>query len=114
MKSTFIYVFAKWQVKEGELDTVRELLLEVIEKSIKEEGNLFYKVLQSHSDTHLLVLFEGYRDETSLEVHRNSTHYQDLVIGKIVPRLEKREVILTSDIHLDPRGTASHLNFVNN
>ncbi|TDQ09480.1 putative quinol monooxygenase [Pedobacter metabolipauper] len=91
-----IYAFAKWRVKEGQLDTVLNLLTEVVKKSTGEEGNLFYKVHQSNSDANTLILFEGYNDEEALEEHRNSEHFQKIVVGEIVPLLQDREVILTT------------------
>lgn len=93
-----IYVFAKWQVKEGQTDTVLNLLTAVVKKSTEEEGNLFYKVHQSNSETNTLILFEGYKDEAALAVHRNSEHFQTIVVGQIVPLLENREVILTTQL----------------
>ena len=95
-----IYVFAKWQAKEGQLGTVLSLLKEVAAKSTGEEGNLFYKIHQSNTDANTLLLFEGYKDEAALAEHRNSEHFQTLVIGKIIPILEAREVILTTRLDL--------------
>ena len=100
MNHTPIHVFAKWRVKEGQLDTVLTLLPELAKKSIEEEGCLFYKIHQSNTDINTLVLFEGYKDESALAAHRNTEHFQTLVIGKIIPVLEEREVTLTTPIAL--------------
>lgn len=91
-----VYIFAKWQVKEGQLDTVLTLLAEVARNSSKESGNLFYKVHQSNTDKNTLVLFEGYKDQAAVEEHRNATYFQQVVIGQIVPNLVNREVIPAS------------------
>jgi len=96
-----IHVFAKWQVKEGQLSIVLNLLREVAKKSIQEEGNLFYNINQSNSDVNTLLLFEGYTDEQAVAEHRNSEHFQTLVIGQIVPLLVEREVILATQLILD-------------
>jgi len=93
-----IHVFAIWKVKEGHIETVLHALKTVCEKSVKESGNLFYKIHQNNSDVNTIVLFEGYTDESAVTEHRNTAHYQDLIIGKIIPLLEKREVILTTPI----------------
>jgi quinol monooxygenase YgiN len=93
-----VYAFAKWQVKEGLLDTVLNLLAEVARKSIQEKGNLFYKVHQSNTDANTLILFEGYTDQLAVEEHRNSIHFQQIVIGQIVPNLVNREVVLASQL----------------
>lgn len=101
MEQKPVYVFAKWQVKEGKLDFVLKLLAEVAKKSTEEKGNLFYKVHQSNSDNNTLILFEGYTNEAAVEEHRNSAHFQNLVIGNIIPVLENREVILASQLNFD-------------
>ncbi|OXA79065.1 Quinol monooxygenase YgiN [Flavobacterium aquidurense] len=93
-----VHVFATWKVKEGQIENVLHLLKTVHKESIKEDGNLFYKIHQSNSDRNTIVLFEGYKDESSIAEHRNSKHFQDLVLGKIVPLLENREIVLTTPI----------------
>jgi (4S)-4-hydroxy-5-phosphonooxypentane-2,3-dione isomerase len=98
MSKENIYTFAKWQVKEGHIETVLNLLAELTAKSMAEEGNLLYKVHQSKSDANTLVLYEGYQDESVLADHRNSEHFQTLVVGKIIPLLENREIILTTQL----------------
>jgi (4S)-4-hydroxy-5-phosphonooxypentane-2,3-dione isomerase len=93
-----ITVFAKWKVKEGQLETVLNLLTDAVKSSRSEAGNLFYKLHQSSADPNTLVLFEGYKDATALEQHRNSVHFQTIVVGKIVPLLENREVIVANEL----------------
>lgn len=100
MESGPVYIFARWQVKEGYLDEVLQLLGHVAAESSKEEGNLFYKVHQAYSDVHTLVLYEGYLDEAAVEAHRNSVHFRELVLAQIVPLLESREVLSLSRLHL--------------
>lgn len=101
MEQKPVYVFAKWQVKEGKIEVVLNLLAEVAKKSTQEKGNLFYKIHQSNSEPNTLILFEGYTDEAAVDEHRNSAHFQNLVIGTIIPNLENREVILTSQVNFD-------------
>jgi len=93
-----VHVFATWKVKEGELENVLNLLKKVHDESIKENGNLFYKIHQSNSDVNTLILFEGYRSETAVTEHRNSKHFQELVLGQIVPLLETREIVVTTPL----------------
>ena len=91
-----VHVFATWKVKEGQVENVLHLLKAVHDESIKEEGNLFYNFHQSNSDVNTIVLFEGYSNEAAVAEHRNSVHFKDLVLGKIVPLLDNREIILTT------------------
>jgi autoinducer 2-degrading protein len=97
---TAVHVFAKWQVREGELETVLALLPRVVKASTAEAGNLFYQVHQSHTDVNTLILFEGYQDDAALMDHRNSAEFQAIVMGQIVPLLEHREVVLTTPLRL--------------
>jgi len=94
-----IHVFATWKVREGETENVLKILREVHNESVKEEGNLFYKVHQSTTDLNTIILFEGYTNEEAIAEHRNSAHFQDLVLGKIVPLLENREVVLATQVN---------------
>ncbi|MGD1318223.1 putative quinol monooxygenase [Chryseobacterium sp. 2R14A] len=98
MNEQAIYVYAKWQVKEGKLDAVLQIMKEAAHKSAEEQGNLFYKIHQSKTDENTLILFEGYENESAVEFHRNSEHYQNLVVKQIIPLLENREVILMNHI----------------
>lgn len=98
MSEQAVYTFAKWRVKEGRLAAVLTLLAELTAESTAEEGNLLYKIHQSRADANTLVLYEGYKDEAALAQHRNSQHFQTLVIGKIVPLLEDREIVVTTEL----------------
>jgi quinol monooxygenase YgiN len=98
MSTTPIHVFARWKVKEGNMQTVLKLLKEVRSKTIQEKGNLFYKIHQSQADANTLVLFEGYAEAAAQKEHMNADHFKKLVVEQIVPLLEEREVILTTPI----------------
>src|SRR5687767_6407913 len=98
MNNKTVYTFAKWRVKEGRLAAVLSLLVELVAKSTAEEGNLLYQIHQSNSDANTLILFEGYKDESALAEHRKSEHFQTLVIGKIIPLLEDREIVITTQL----------------
>ncbi|MBK1896831.1 putative quinol monooxygenase [Chryseobacterium paridis] len=98
MDKKAVYVYARWQVKEGQLDQVLNLMKEVAFKSSQEEGNLLYQLHQSQSDANTLILFEGYVNADAVEVHRNSEYFKNVVLEQIVPLLESREVILMDKI----------------
>jgi (4S)-4-hydroxy-5-phosphonooxypentane-2,3-dione isomerase len=103
-----IYVFAKWQVKEGQFDTVLKLVAELARESTAEEGNLFYKAFQSNNDANTIMMHEGYKGQSAADTHRQSAHYQD-GIAKIIPLLKEREVVLTSALdfaEIDPANEA--------
>lgn len=93
-----VHVFATWKVNEGQIDKVLKLLKTVRDESVKENGNLFYKIHQSNLDPNTLILFEAYTSEAALTEHRDSSHFQEVVLGEIVPLLEKREFVLTTSL----------------
>lgn len=96
-----IFIFAKWQVKNENLQTVLDLLPSLIEKSRGEEGNVFYKIYQDNSDINTLILNESYKDMASIEAHKNSSHYQEIAVKQIIPLLKNREVVLASELNFD-------------
>lgn len=97
---TPVITFAKWQVRPGQLNTVLKLLKEASIKSRAETGNLFYKVHQSTNDENSILLYEGYADAAAVEAHRGSAHFKDIVIDKIVPLLEQREVMMAREVDM--------------
>ncbi|MVM31156.1 antibiotic biosynthesis monooxygenase [Spirosoma sp. HMF4905] len=101
MNGGVINTIAEWRTKDGQLETVLKLLADVAEKSTEEEGNLFYTVYQSYAAPNTLFLVEGYKDETALDKHRDSAHFQGIVVEKIVPLLESRTVVRVSALNLD-------------
>ena len=93
-----VHVFATWKVTEGEVENVLNLLKTVHDKSIKEKENLFYTIHQSNSDLNTILLFEGYTSEAAVTTHRNSSYFQEIVLGQIVPLLESREIVLATPL----------------
>lgn len=87
-------LIVKWKIKESETARILELLPILTEKTKKEEGNLFYAIYQSESDSNELILHERYVDAEAVETHKNSEHYQKIVVDEIIPHLEIREVTI--------------------
>lgn len=94
-----VHVFATWKVKEGQAEHVLNILKTVHDETIKEKENLFYKIHQANSDANTIILFEGYSNEAAVAEHRNASYFQELVLGKIVPLLENREIVLTTPVN---------------
>jgi quinol monooxygenase YgiN len=94
-----VVVVARWQVRGDALGEVLAHLSELRETSLAEPGCLGYEVFHAHQSADTLLLFERYRDDDALELHRQSAHYRTLVVERILPLLSTRVV----DI-LRPRG----------
>ncbi|MBL0743009.1 putative quinol monooxygenase [Chryseolinea lacunae] len=98
MSKKTIHVFTKWQVKEGQMNALLSLFVEVVRRSIEEPGNLYYKVHQSKTDPNTLLIFEGYIDEAAFAEHLQLEHAQNLVEGEISALLKEREVIVGTQL----------------
>lgn len=94
MSAGVITVVARWQPADGNLGEVLAILAEVRPQTLAEPGCLGYEIYRGVDAPHSLLLLEHYRDEAALEAHRQSAHYQSLVIGRAVPLLAARQVEL--------------------
>jgi quinol monooxygenase YgiN len=56
-----------------------------------EPGCPVYQVARSHDDPDLLLLCEHYVDEAALQAHRETPHFKQIIEGRVIPLLEKRE-----------------------
>jgi quinol monooxygenase YgiN len=86
-------VIVRWRIKASETARVLAMLPELAEKSRNEDGNLSYAIYRSEADPNELVLHERYVDAAAAESHRQSEHYQRIVVDGIIPHLDAREVI---------------------
>jgi autoinducer 2-degrading protein len=98
MEQKPVTVFAKWQVKEDQLENVLNLFIELVNQTRQEEGNLLYTIHQSNTDPNTFMLYEAYKDEAAVAAHRSSAHFKAIALEQIIPVLENREVILATQI----------------
>lgn len=89
-----ITVVARWQPAEGALGEVLAILAELRPQSLAEPGCLGYEVYRGVDAQHSLLLVERYADEAAIEAHRQSEHYQTLVVQRALPLLAHRQVEL--------------------
>jgi len=94
-----VVVVAHWHVGAGQLEQVRQLVGEVRARSLEEPGCLGYEVFGDLADAQHLLLVERYADDAALEAHRSSSHFREIVQGRIIPLLASRNVDL-----LQPRA----------
>lgn len=86
-------VVARYRTKEGEENTVLPLLDTMAAASRQEPGNLAYRVHQGTEDPRTIVLYEEYVSEVDFTAHCATPHFQEIVLGKVVPLLESRDVL---------------------
>lgn len=85
-------LIARWEATPGKGQEVALFAAELAARSNAEDGCLRYEIWRDEEEGHEFVLVETYRDEAALESHRASTHFQELVLGAIVPLLKERSV----------------------
>ena len=91
--SSIICVAAHFKARSGQEETVRLLLLQAAAAvRAHEPGNLVYTAHQDPKEPTQFFIYEQYADQTALEAHRDSAHYQELVARQIGPLLAERDV----------------------
>ncbi|MEE1809205.1 putative quinol monooxygenase [Streptomyces sp. BE133] len=86
-------VVARYRTRAGEEDTVLPLLDTMAAASRQEPGNLAYRVHQGVEDPRAIVLYEEYASEADFTEHCTTPHFQEIVLGKVAPLLESRDVL---------------------
>ena len=87
-----LVVVARWRTTEASLDSVLRQIAELRPLSLAEPGCLSYEAFRALDDPTYLLLVERYRDQSALDAHVDSSHYQDKVVGQVRPLLTDRQV----------------------
>lgn len=74
-----IKIVAKKLVKEGKVQEFKDIVGELVEKSLAEEGNVFYSINVSTSNPRMLAFIECWRDQEALDLHNATEHFQRIV-----------------------------------
>jgi len=91
MADTVVLV-ARYAIKPGNADTVLAALarMQALVRQ-HEPGCLTFRVNRSNDDPNALLLYEEYADQAALDAHSASPHFKEIILGTIVPLLQKRE-----------------------
>ena len=87
-----LQVIARHTMKPGTEDEVLAVLPLLIEASRAEPGNVSFVAYRSMDDPRSYVLLERYVSRDAFAVHRETTHFQELMLGRILPLLEVRTI----------------------
>jgi quinol monooxygenase YgiN len=82
---------ATWRVKPGNEAAVLDALEQLASRSRAEPGCRLYQPYHDPDTPGVIHIFEIYDDEEALAAHGSSEHFQELVVGKVIPLLEDRE-----------------------
>jgi quinol monooxygenase YgiN len=84
-------VTAIWTAKEGQEDTIADVIEKMTPPSRQEPGCLFYQAHRSPDNPRVFFLYEQYVDPSGYEAHQATPHFKEHVQGVAIPNLESRE-----------------------
>ncbi|MFI6349140.1 putative quinol monooxygenase [Streptomyces sp. NPDC050560] len=87
-----LQVIARYTVAEGRQEELFELLPRLAEASRAEPGNLGFTVYRELGNPRGVVLLERYASRDAFAAHRETPHFKQLVLERIVPLLDSRTV----------------------
>ena len=85
-----VTTLAHYEVDAESPQGVLDALLVAARLTRVEVGNLYFHAYAT--DNHSIVLIEGRDSQASLEEHRRTDHFKDVILGEIAPRLISRAV----------------------
>ena len=74
-----IKIVATSIVKEGKEKEFLEIAKELVTKSQKEAGNIFYTINQSIENSRQFCFLESWKDQGAIDAHNKSKHFTTLV-----------------------------------
>jgi quinol monooxygenase YgiN len=92
-----LQAIARYTITAGNEDEVHALLPRLAAASRAEDGCLAFEAYRNLDDPRDVVLLERYESPASFAAHRETAHFQDLVLKRIVPLLDTR-VVETFDV----------------
>ena len=84
-------VTAQWEARDGEADTVADILARFAPQARQEPGMKLFLVHRSLQNPAQFLFYELFEDESAFEAHQQTPHFKSLIVGEGVPRLSKRE-----------------------
>jgi quinol monooxygenase YgiN len=87
-----LQVIARHTIQEGHEQEVFASLPSLIEAARAEPGNVAFDAYRKLDDPRSYVLLERYASREAFAVHRETTHFKEIMVAEIAPRLEARVI----------------------
>jgi quinol monooxygenase YgiN len=84
-------VAAIWTAKEGQEETILDVIKKMTPLSRQEPGCVYYQAQRSPENPRVFFLYEQYTNEAGYEAHMATPHFERYVRGEAIPNLESRE-----------------------
>lgn len=86
-----IVLAVSWTAKPGREEEAAALFRTLTELSRREPGCLMYQVHRHQRDRAHFFIYEQYRDEAALDLHRNSPHFLEYARNQLPKIAERKE-----------------------
>jgi quinol monooxygenase YgiN len=87
-----LQVIARHTIAPGNEDQVYALLPDLIAGARSEPGNLAFDAYPALDDPRNYVLLERYTSREAFGEHRETAHFKEIMLGKILPLLANRVI----------------------
>ena len=87
-----IQLIARHVVAPGNEEPARALVEQLVAAARSEPGNIAFEAFYSAENPRAYVLLERYASSEALEEHRATTHFKDIVLTRLLPLLENRDL----------------------
>jgi quinol monooxygenase YgiN len=84
-------VTAIWEARDGEADTVADILSRFAPQAREEPGVKLFLVHRALENRAQFLFYEVFEDAAAFAAHQETPHFKALILGEGVPRLNRRE-----------------------
>lgn len=87
-----LQVIARHTILPGMEDEVFDALPRLVSAARTEPGNIEFLAYRSMDDPRSYVLLERYASRAAFAQHRETSHFKEFLLGRILPRLASRTI----------------------
>ena len=86
-----LLIVAQWEAKEGQADTIAEILRGFLPAAQSEPGVKLFLISRGTENPAQFLFYELFRDEAAFKAHQESAHFKTHIAGQALPLLARRE-----------------------
>lgn len=101
--STQVTLVPFFSIKPGQIDSVRQAHLRMVDRTRAEPGCMDYDLYQSVDNPSMMFFYENWTDQAALDQHMNTPAFYQVVRGEIDPRLAVPWTALSMSMQSEPK-----------
>ena len=86
-----LLVVAQWEVKDGQADTVANILARYLPQAQSDPGVKLFLIARAKDNPAQFLFYELFADAAAYEAHQASDYFKILIAGQALALLSKRE-----------------------